>query len=94
MRGWSFPSNQREETEGENLAFTTKLVEMNQSLALFEEQLQLGTNYLKLQPKSPQDLDLSEISEQEMNLSNISEQEMMMWDLSSSMSGMMAWAGS
>ena len=101
MRGWSFPSNQGEEWEEENLAFTsgvslsTLLVQMNQSLAFFEEQLQLEIDYLKFQPKSLQDQNLSEISDQEMNMSNISDsdQEMVMWDLSSSMSGMMAWTG-
>ena len=105
MRGWSFPSNQddsEEEIESEkqtifSVSLATKLVQINQSLAIFEEQLQ--TNCLKLPSKSPQDLNMStiNISDQEMMMWDISDQEeMMMWDLSnlsSSMSSGIAWVG-
>ena len=97
MRGWSFPSNQEEEEEEEReeeikseeaaltsgVSISAKLVQMNQSLAFFEEQLQFERKCLEFQEKSPQDL----------NSSDIYDQESTMWDLSSSMSGMMAWAG-
>ena len=107
MRGWSFPSNQddgEEEIESEKQTFfsvslATKLAQINQSLAIFEEQLQTETNCLKLPSKNTQDLNMStiNISDQEMMLWDMSDQEeMMMWDLSnlsSSMSSGIAWVG-
>ena len=79
MRGWSFPSNQKEgkkPTFMSGFSISTKLVQMNQNLSFFEEQVQFETDCLEFQGKSPRDLNLSDISDQ-----------------SSSMGGMAAWAG-
>ena len=67
MRGWSVPSNQKEieeDTKSEKATFTsgvlisTKLAQLNQSLAFFEEQIPFETKCLEFQRKSPQDLNL------------------------------------
>ena len=87
MVGWSFPGQEESMSTKESftsVSLSTKLLQMNLSLAAFE--LQLETNWAKGQPKIPQDLIVSSI--------DISDQAMM-WDLSnvsSSMSGV-AWVG-
>ena len=90
MVGWSFPGQEESMSTKESresftsVSLSTKLLQMNLSLASFE--LHLETNWAKGQPKIPQDLIVSSI--------DISDQAMM-WDLSnvsSSMSGV-AWVG-
>ena len=79
MRGWSFPSNQKEgkkPTYTSGVSISTMLVQMNQNLSFFEEQVQFETDCLEFQGKSPRGLNLSDISDQ-----------------SSSIGGMAAWAG-